>query len=213
MHIPQDISALHMYHQHHYQRLYYSSILYPFLLWHTNNLCSPLWNETVAVSCKPPGSIQNEQVRHSLISHSRKKILCCFNKSRKCLMAIRSSFTSINAEKKKFYWRSAEKKKKKKWGGTRIWTGDLSICSRMLYHWAIPPRCVTKGKLALYNGARVCARAQWRLAPSSIYTPKFTFLSAFHKYRAQHSLYHQRAWPKWPDAAMNIIKKLWIFAM
>ena len=26
------------------------------------NLCSPLWNETVAVSCKPPGSIQNEQV-------------------------------------------------------------------------------------------------------------------------------------------------------
>ena len=24
-------------------------------------------------------------------------------------------------------------------GGTRVWTGDLSICSRMLYHWAIPP--------------------------------------------------------------------------
>ena len=31
------------------------------------------------------------------------------------------------------------KVKKKKKGGTRIWTGDLSICSRMLYHWAIPP--------------------------------------------------------------------------
>ena len=29
--------------------------------------------------------------------------------------------------------------KQKFWGGTRVWTGDLSICSRMLYHWAIPP--------------------------------------------------------------------------
>jgi hypothetical protein len=37
-------------------------------------------------------------------------------------------------------WRSFNvKKKKKKLGGTRVWTGDLSICSRMLYHWAIPP--------------------------------------------------------------------------
>ena len=27
-------------------------------------------------------------------------------------------------------------------GGTRIWTRDLSICSRMLYHWAIPPYIV-----------------------------------------------------------------------
>ena len=25
------------------------------------------------------------------------------------------------------------------WGGTRVWTGDRPICSRMLYHWAIPP--------------------------------------------------------------------------
>ena len=24
-------------------------------------------------------------------------------------------------------------------GGAQVWTGDLSICSRMLYHWAIPP--------------------------------------------------------------------------
>ena len=24
-------------------------------------------------------------------------------------------------------------------GGIRIWTGDLLICSQMLYHWAIPP--------------------------------------------------------------------------
>ena len=24
-------------------------------------------------------------------------------------------------------------------GDTRVWTGDLSICSRMLYHWAISP--------------------------------------------------------------------------
>ena len=34
-------------------------------------------------------------------------------------------------------------KREKKWdktkGGNRDWTGDLSICSRMLYHWAMPP--------------------------------------------------------------------------
>ena len=24
-------------------------------------------------------------------------------------------------------------------GGTQSWTGDLLICSQMLYHWAIPP--------------------------------------------------------------------------
>ena len=29
--------------------------------------------------------------------------------------------------------------KNSSWGGTQVWTGDLSICSRMLYHWAIPP--------------------------------------------------------------------------
>ena len=80
-------------------------------------------------------------------------------------MAITSSFTFIIAWKKSFtgeVW-----KKKKKWGGTRIWTGDLSICSRMLYHWAIPPRCVTKAKLALYNGARVCRvlSGAWRRQP------------------------------------------------
>ena len=27
----------------------------------------------------------------------------------------------------------------KTWGDTRVRTGDLSICSRMLYHWAISP--------------------------------------------------------------------------
>ena len=25
-------------------------------------------------------------------------------------------------------------------GGTQSWTGDLLICSQMLYHWAIPPQ-------------------------------------------------------------------------
>ena len=33
---------------------------------------------------------------------------------------------------------------KKILGGTRSWTMDLSICSRMLYHWAIPPHISTK---------------------------------------------------------------------
>lgn len=31
------------------------------------------------------------------------------------------------------------KKKQKIEGGTRIWTRDLSICSRMLCPWAMPP--------------------------------------------------------------------------
>ena len=31
------------------------------------------------------------------------------------------------------------RKKKYPVGGNQDWTGDLSICSRMLYHWAIPP--------------------------------------------------------------------------
>lgn len=29
--------------------------------------------------------------------------------------------------------------RERKWGGTRIWTRDLLICSQLLYHWAIPP--------------------------------------------------------------------------
>ena len=38
-------------------------------------------------------------------------------------------------------------------GGTRVWTGDLSICSRMLYHWAIPPW--TLGKNVRSKNVRV----------------------------------------------------------
>ena len=34
---------------------------------------------------------------------------------------------------------SSRRKMKKTVGGNRSWTGDLSICSRMLCHWAIPP--------------------------------------------------------------------------
>lgn len=34
---------------------------------------------------------------------------------------------------------TTHRKEKAKTGGTRVRTGDLSICSRMLYHWAIPP--------------------------------------------------------------------------
>ena len=30
-------------------------------------------------------------------------------------------------------------------GGNRSWTGDLSICSRMLCHWAIPPALLSRG--------------------------------------------------------------------
>ena len=59
--------------------------------------------------------------------------------------------------------------KKKYWGGTRIWTKGLSDCSRLLYHWAIPPtdekRCtlhicfsseVTKTQRTLFTNATFC---------------------------------------------------------
>ena len=39
-----------------------------------------------------------------------------------------------------------EMKKWKKLGDTRVWTKDLSICSRMLYHWAISPVVNTNEK-------------------------------------------------------------------
>ena len=48
-----------------------------------------------------------------------------------------------------------QKKRRKKYykvkGGNRVWTGDLSICSRMLYHWAMPPlmRCGDPLKLLI----------------------------------------------------------------
>ena len=43
-------------------------------------------------------------------------------------------------------WKSAK-------GGTRVWTGDLSICSRMLYHWAIPPIGIPALKFLLFVNA------------------------------------------------------------
>ena len=42
-----------------------------------------------------------------------------------------------NIEKKHRF--SIDNKNKIHLGDTRIWTKDLSICSRMLYHWAISP--------------------------------------------------------------------------
>ena len=45
-------------------------------------------------------------------------------------------------------WKSAK-------GGTRVWTGDLSICSRMLYHWAIPP---SVERLMLIQSINTCLR-------------------------------------------------------
>ena len=38
------------------------------LVRYLSRLLRPLWNEPVAVSYKPPGDIQNEQVRHFLLS-------------------------------------------------------------------------------------------------------------------------------------------------
>ena len=38
-----------------------------------------------------------------------------------------------------------------RWGGTRIWTRDLLICSQMLYHWAIPPLSVNYVKITWFH--------------------------------------------------------------
>ena len=112
MHIPQDISALHMYHQHHYQRL--SNTIPQF--------CTPFFFDTqiiFAVRCGMRrlllAASHLEAYKMNRLAHLplKKKILCCFNKSRKCLMAIRSSFTSINAEKKFLLEKCGKKKKKK----------------------------------------------------------------------------------------------------
>ncbi len=49
---------------------------------------------------------------------------------------VRERLLTISAEK----WYNCDL------GGIRIWTGDLLICSQMLYHWAIPPHgklCIT----------------------------------------------------------------------
>ena len=43
--------------------------------------------------------------------------------------------------------------KKKIEGGTRIWTMDLSICSRLLYHWAIPPHLLKSALNAVLKQA------------------------------------------------------------
>lgn len=57
--------------------------------------------------------------------------------------------------------------RERKWGGTRIWTRDLLICSQLLYHWAIPPlqwsanRGVIIVLLVLGQGHVITARAMW----------------------------------------------------
>ncbi len=61
---------------------------------------------------------------------------------------VRERLLTISAEK----WYNCDL------GGIRIWTGDLLICSQMLYHWAIPPRfscCIT---VSVETGHRVWKR-------------------------------------------------------
>ena len=56
------------------------------------------------------------------------------------------------------------------WGDTRIWTMDLSDCSRLLYHWAISPPAVTGGGHMARGwgdkiGSRQCAHAHLPTCP------------------------------------------------
>ena len=62
-------------------------------------------------------------------------------------------------------------------GGTRIWTGDLLICSQMLYPWAIPPGCSrfwTSTNSQCHN-TQVCSRRQ---LPSILQEPVGTCRTA-----------------------------------
>ena len=84
----------------------YSSILNhpsPSLTHKYTDLCSPLWNDPVAVAYKPPGSMQSEQVRQCPHLVSKKKKNFCVVKSEiNCSMTTGNSFTFINVEKKVF---------------------------------------------------------------------------------------------------------------
>jgi hypothetical protein len=51
------------------------------------------------------------------------------------------SLKLITKQKKKIIF--SRRNIKKTIGDTRVWTKDLSICSRMLYHWAISPYIIT----------------------------------------------------------------------
>ena len=44
-----------------------------------------------------------------------------------------------------------KKKYTKTEGSNRDWIGDLSICSRMLYYWAIPPCIQQDGEVSVLN--------------------------------------------------------------
>ena len=61
-----------------------------------------------------------------------------FNKKNRVTEGLTGHGSNSGATKLRF-WTSGEFWFKKILGDTRVWTRDLSICSRMLYHWAISP--------------------------------------------------------------------------
>ena len=66
-------------------------------------------------------------------------------------------------------------------GGNRSWTGDLSICSRMLCHWAIPPALMSAGLKADTNTDRFpsCHYTAVSIEPS--WSLHFLLLQSFHQ--------------------------------
>ena len=93
----------------------YSSILYPTspsLTHKYTDLCSPLWNDPVAVGYKPPGSMQSEQVRQfpHLVSKKKKTFVLL---SQKEIVRWRLEILLLSLMlKKKSFWRNVGKKKK-----------------------------------------------------------------------------------------------------
>ena len=91
-----------------------------------------------------------------------------------------------------------ENKIKKYRGGTRIWTGDLLICSQMLYHWAIPPIYAAILYLKYLKVLRYCNffktfddhDIQW-----CSYAVKGKMkLSTFHKTTLQKEIFQAKTW-------------------
>ena len=78
--------------------------------------------------------------------------------------------------------KNEKRMKIKKLGDTRVWTRDLSICSRMLYHWAISPS---------FYKSETLENANWLIIFALTVTERDIFLSLYFLYTF---IYVNTAW-------------------
>ena len=64
-------------------------------------------------------------------------------------------------------------------GDTRVWTRDLSICSRMLYHWAISPRDSTEDQ----HFQKSVIRSEW-----TTFAPQVLIIYAERRWRLDSNI-------------------------